>query len=1051
MFRKWLYLLLITLGLCSLGLKAYADDAYLLNMSTQGEIGNGKGLVAGFIIPEGQPLTVLLQGGWATNDFVDPQLILLSLNSSGQQIILDSNNDCQINAYVPQGSKDACMEKKLDTGSYLLRLDSSTVETALATVAVTKLDTGENTPRLINLSTQGSIQGSQTKIVAGFVIDAKPNTALPVVLRGGWSQNPSLDPIILLENIDTNSVIKHITDFNCDTLQYAPASLLDACFKTYLPSGSYLLSLYSVTNEVGLATVAVDVDLSSLPEQETPSQESSEPETPTIVPPQFFSKPTSDSILSFSETVETNGVLSESLLTIGNTAEESAEDLIVDLIGLRNESDFSVKTNFPLNIAANDYQSVKLQCNPTSKGSKETLLELSTNAPNNPYVSYPVKCEAKSATECPINTVDTAGNLIQGSLGVGFDQDRERYKPERCITGTEKLIGGGSESLAFDTIMSYEEVKSEFKNSSMNFDISIGSDFFVSLADIEDRKEGEEDSWLSKLLSNKIADKLPSDVAKLFAKKSVTDFLAKLGKKVITNLTLDFSASYGKTKYYNSIKETKLTKAMTFKAEKILPTVQYSNVSWTNNAKTIINSDDSCRFKLACGDSYVSQVKKGARLYVSAVFKFHRLEEKERFSSKSYSFSLLSFGKKVKEQAQESKIDNMQVSIYAYQEGGSQASLTELLAPYNADITDEVGDMPPIVTCSLDNLNACDEFISQVLTYARTDFANAVKENSGNLAVFDLKPTPYSVLPLAPIPLNYKEIDADIEQARFVTRREYQTNEDALVTLFDIYENYAPMLSEAQKLVYEENIAKVTANVIILSNAIEVCYSNIPSCVATKNRAISELVDYDTSLLAYPPKITTSLLDEVQIGDTGISVKCDLPPDYVLTGFGAGSYDNVNPLMCEGRKFNANGTLGTKEKFGDETELAVTTPEGNYVVVGVVADALSFKVGANKTGWTCHNHKHFERISRIAIQYREFDAVSRKLVGDIHEVSVPNGRPHEGRCDRTQFRTSTGSYNPSQHDFDIDTTVPTSIGFGSYESNFHQFIGSTYVKLSTLK
>jgi hypothetical protein len=58
-------------------------------------------------------------------------------------------------------------------------------------------------------------------------------------------------------------------------------------------------------------------------------------------------------------------------------------------------------------------------------------------------------------TACPtLNIPYSPQEGVVGTIGNGFDSDRDRYKPMRCLNGTETAIGGGVSTLAATKISS---------------------------------------------------------------------------------------------------------------------------------------------------------------------------------------------------------------------------------------------------------------------------------------------------------------------------------------------------------------------------------------------------------------------------------------------------------------------------------------------------------------------------------------------------------------------------------------------------------------------
>ena len=180
---------------------------------------------------------------------------------------------------------------------------------------------------------------------------------------------------------------------------------------------------------------------------------------PPPSPPESYSLPNPGDTLNFGSTPIGTPV-AQNILTIGN---KGNGDLIVNFVTISgiNADDFKmISPNFPLTVASGVYQPITMQCNPTVKGLREATLQLSTNDPNQSFITYPLKCEGETITNCfPDFTPTERNDDIIGSLGFGYDNQRDIFKPQTCLKGSSTEVGAGWSNLDFTSISKYEELK----------------------------------------------------------------------------------------------------------------------------------------------------------------------------------------------------------------------------------------------------------------------------------------------------------------------------------------------------------------------------------------------------------------------------------------------------------------------------------------------------------------------------------------------------------------------------------------------------------------
>ncbi len=176
--------------------------------------------------------------------------------------------------------------------------------------------------------------------------------------------------------------------------------------------------------------------------------------------PIYYSYPELGSILNFGD-IRVGTTVDQNILTIGN---DGNANLMVDFVAISgvNGNNFNiVSPSFPLTIASKTYKPISMQCDPSSEGLRETTLQLSTNDLTKSLITYPLKCNGVKNLICssPDFTPTERTDGIIGSVGFGYDNQRDIFKPQSCFNGTSSEVGSGWADIDFTTISDYEELK----------------------------------------------------------------------------------------------------------------------------------------------------------------------------------------------------------------------------------------------------------------------------------------------------------------------------------------------------------------------------------------------------------------------------------------------------------------------------------------------------------------------------------------------------------------------------------------------------------------
>jgi len=229
----------------------------------------------------------------------------------------------------------------------------------------------------------------------------------------------------------------------------------------------------------------------------------SEPPPP---PPVYYSLPEPANPLDFGSTLVGTPV-AQNILTIGNKGNADLTVKVVSISGI-NGNDFKMASpNFPLTIASGVYKPITMQCNPAVKGLREATLQLSTNDPNQSFITYPLKCEGEAITNCfPDFTPTERNDKIIGSLGYGYDNQRDIFKPQSCLKGTNTEVGAGWSKLDFTSISDYDELK---RHLGIEVNFNVKATFFKMKAETKFALDHRE-TILSRSLLFKVEVRLPN-------------------------------------------------------------------------------------------------------------------------------------------------------------------------------------------------------------------------------------------------------------------------------------------------------------------------------------------------------------------------------------------------------------------------------------------------------------------------------------------------------------------------------------------------------------
>ena len=253
-------------------------------------------------------------------------------------------------------------------------------------------------------------------------------------------------------------------------------------------------------------------------------------------------------------------------------------------------------------------------------------------------------------------------------------------------------------------------------------------------------------------------------------------------------------------------------------------------------------------FRYYCGNKYVNQINWGASLYVAVKFNFHSVADKQTFdeaASASYG-NIGSLSESLSKVID--KIDkNGSISVVAYQMGGDPTKLGKILGGK--------GDDAPIVACSFDHLDSCDQLLNNVITYAISDTG----DNFPTQVTVGSPDIPVSAAPTGKVTDDYaglaifngaaSQLSPDIIAARKrLAGQLTQTNKN--INRANYLINFSDYLPYKEKV--QNELAKLIQNKPVLEQAGYICFDQLDNCLQAEKDANNQLQPIDQDILNGP-------------------------------------------------------------------------------------------------------------------------------------------------------------------------------------------------------
>ncbi|AXC15943.1 internalin E (plasmid) [Acidisarcina polymorpha] len=278
-----------------------------------------------------------------------------------------------------------------------------------------------------------------------------------------------------------------------------------------------------------------------------------------------------------------------------------------------------------------------------------------------------------------------------------------------------------------------------------------------------------------------------------------------------------------------------------YRAEYLFPYEKLTSdsIEFTKFAKPLYDGKQFERWNQACGDSFVSQIRKGAKLYFSIRIDFRSAAQQQDFSAKfsvsgpmagiegTLSTASKSFGKDVK------------VTISALQIGGDPSKVTDIFGTKDDSVHQ-------FVQCTLGTFEACASVLEGAITYAKdtskgfpSQLAPGVKPGPVDMEyVLSTYPSQGIFSP------EYPGLKLSIENARAQLAKNFERSYRQYLAA-DRLRDLSTSAARKDSLTKAFEVAR--GNLALERQASDVCYNKPIECPDTVDKL--KLADVDDSLL----------------------------------------------------------------------------------------------------------------------------------------------------------------------------------------------------------
>lgn len=352
--------------------------------------------------------------------------------------------------------------------------------------------------------------------------------------------------------------------------------------------------------------------------------------------------------------------------------------------------------------------------------------------------------------------------------------------------------------------------------------------------------------------------------------------------------------------------------------------------------KSVADNDE--RWAQTCGDEFIAEVERGAKLFFSIRIDFTSQERREQFEAQFHvSGPLASAEGDLKKATREFSRDAT-VTVSGFQIGGDHSKVTAVFGDSDAG-------RKGFVQCTLGNFDSCATVIENVIKYASDTSAGFPSQitNSAVPGPAELSYRRQSYASVGKFPKNYPGLDDAIKESRKRLHDRFEEQYNLMILASRLLA--IPMPDDKKAPVRIES-SKVDNNIGAILSASNVCYNSPRECP----RSVKDLVilPIDMGAFTLPPlasidfRLHTSLLGvlsrEDSIKRAVASYKKPMPSAECILGAEAlGKKASEDCPPSRPHFYICGGEVGTTESLdGVRTELSSIDPDGSVSIVARV-------------------------------------------------------------------------------------------------------------------
>lgn len=397
-----------------------------------------------------------------------------------------------------------------------------------------------------------------------------------------------------------------------------------------------------------------------------------------------------------------------------------------------------------------------------------------------------------------------AGQTEEARLGMAYDSDTQRFTGDACVRGRTEQHGQAKANISFSQTVSESQLEKE-----LGFEA--GAKFRYGAG-----KMG---------LSAKYLNSQRSSAYSIVAVYS--------GDYRFKNILLTFPDPQDPTANPSDIEKERLT-----------------------GTGLSVRHDDT-RWMETCGNEYVQQIERGAKLFYSIRIDFTSETEKDLFEAGfSYDSSYASAHASLKN-SKNSFSKNTKVTIGALQIGGDVRRISEL---FNKEGSGDTADDASLgfVKCSFGDFAKCDQVMATAWHYATQEFKEQLKfdanENTSESgpAYINYITKKYSAAGI------YNKYSSVLNKQILQKRKEIEAAFDRELLLSAKMNHYlregAIVVSKKQRTALETAEKVVKKNIDGLIKAAEICYNTPIQCSEEAEDALNAVVTTPDSVFAIEPE-----------------------------------------------------------------------------------------------------------------------------------------------------------------------------------------------------